>query len=430
MKLGPQNGLRPRKILSYLDHSDPRLAKTKGLHFEAQERTLKDRADISAVGRVFKDGDSTPAVDPTLAIMGGVLGVGAAAASVLAPAGMLILSLPLAGLFLKTAFSQTKEILAQKKFDKSNLSFSGSRTWQLEGNDKTTGNIDSPMLQEDPQGQPSRSDFEEFVGQHLDPEKNNVLVLNGHGTPGVQARVGGFPIRDVSRVLTKKHQESGIKTGLIVLDSCQLGNLSVLKALEGCTEFMVASEADIDVAVTRNPNQSFTPYPALSGKAPNNRELAGAVVKEAKGASTIAAYDMEQVTPLFENLDKLGTLLNHKNDRRQVRKMLDKARDKTKVSTQSQSTPRVIDLGVFCETVRKESSDSETKKQASAVLAQMKKVVSEKKTSGKFLESSSHISFQNPNQMSQRDRNSLMMSKLPDGWKDFLRSQIVQGPRR
>ena len=139
---------------------------------------------------------------------------------------------------------------------------------------------------------------------------------------------------------------------------------------------------------------------------------------------------MEQVTPLFENLDKLVTLLNHKNDRRQVRKMLDKARDKTKVSTQSQSTPRVIDLGVFCETVRKESSDSETKKQASAVLAQMKKVVSEKKTSGKFLESSSHISFQNPNQMSQRDRNSLMMSKLPDGWKDFLRSQIVQGPRR
>jgi Clostripain family len=423
MKLGST----PRKVLSYLDHSDPRLAKTKGLHFEAQERQLEDRADISSVGRVFKDGDATPPMDPTLAIVGGVLGLGAAVVSAFAPLGLLALTLPIAAFFIKSSASQAKEMIAQKKFDKSNLNFQGSRTWQLQGNDTSKGHIDSPLLQEDPQAQPSKKDFQEFIDQHMEPGKDNVLVLNGHGTPGVQARVGGFPIHDVSRVLTKKHQETGLKTGLIVLDSCQLGNLSVLKALEGCTDFLVASEADIDVAVHRNPNQSFSPYPTLNKASGDNRELAQNVVREAKGVSTIAAYDMEQLPQLFEDLSKLGTLLTHSNDRKAVTRMLDEARDKTKVSTQSRSTPRVIDLGAFCEIVRKRSQNAETKMQAAAVLKQMNSVVTEKKTSGKFFESS-HITFENPTRMNQRDRNALVMSKLPDGWKDFLRSQITQKP--
>jgi hypothetical protein len=428
MQLCSANSSTPRKVLSYLDHSDPRLAKTKGLHFESQERTIEDSADISAVGRVFKDGDATPTHDPTLAIVGGMLGLGAAAVSAVAPLGLLVLSVPIAAGFLKSSFSQAKEIVAQKKFDKSNLNFKGSRTWQLEGNDKSMGQIDGPLLQEDPQAQPSRKDFKEFVDQHMETGKNNVLVLNGHGTPGVNARVGSFPIGDVSRVLTKKHQEVGLKTGLIVLDSCQLGNLSVLKALEGCTDFLVASTADVDVAVDQNPNKSFSPYPALGKSADDNRQLARSVVKEARGVSTLAAFDMEQVSPLFEDLDKLGTLLAENNDRKAVTRMLDEARDQTKVSTQSRSTPRVIDLGAFCETVRKRSHNPETKMQAKAVLKQMEKAIVEKKTSGKFFESS-HISFENPTRMGQKERNALVMSKLPDGWKTFLRSQITQKRR-
>jgi hypothetical protein len=131
------------------------------------------------------------------------------------------------------------------------------------------------------------------------------------------------------------------------------------------------------------------------------------------------------VPPLFAELDQFGIVLAQNNDRKAVRAMLDQARDATKVSTQSLSTPGVIDLGAFCEIVRNKSQDTETKKQANAVLSQMKKVITESKTSGKFAQSS-HISFQNPNRMTQRDRNALMLSKLPDGWKDFLRSQIVQ----
>lgn len=425
MKLDPTSRAVPRRILSYLDHSDPNLAKTKGLHFEEQERTLKDSVDVSAVGRLFKDGDSTPPMDPTLAVVGGVFGLGAAIGSAFVPGGLLFLSVPLAAFFLKSSFSEAQQMVTQKKFDASNLQFSGSRTWEIQGNDSIKGHIDSPLLQEDPLAQPSRKDFEQFIDQHLAPDTNNVLVLNGHGTGGVQARIGSFPISDVSRVLTKKLQETGLKTGLVVLDSCQLGNLSVLKAFEGLTDFLVASEADIDVAVTSHPSKSFNPYPALSQTSSDNRELASSVVKDAKGISTIAAYDMEQLPPLFEALDQFGIVLAQNNDRKAVRGMLDEARDATKVSTQSHSTPGVIDLGTFCEIVRKRSHNPETKKQANAILSQMKNVIAESKTSGKFAQSS-HISFQNPNRMTQRDRNALMLSKLPDGWKDFLRSQIVQ----
>lgn len=425
VKIDPSTPSVPRRILSYLDHSDPRLAKTKGLQFEEQERMLQDRLDVSAVGRVFKDGDSTPRMDPALAVMGGIFGLGAAIGSAFVPAGLLVLSLPLAAFFLKSSFSEAQQIVAQKKFDASNLQFAGSRTWEIRGQDSLRGHMDSPLIQEDPQAQPSRKDFEEFIGTHLAPATDNVLVLNGHGTAGVQARIGSFPISDVSRVLTKKLQETGVKTSLVVLDSCQLGNLSVLKAFEGLTDFLVASEADIDVAVDSHPHKSFNPYPSLSQTTSDNRELARSLVRDARGVSTLAAYDMEQVPALFEALDPLGLALAQKNDRKAVRGMLDEARDATKVSTQSQSTPGVVDLGTFCEIVRKRSHDPETKRLAGAVLNQMKKVVAEAKTSGKFAQSS-HLSFQNPNRMQQRDRNALMLSKLPDGWKEFLRSQIVQ----
>lgn len=427
MKLGSA-GSTPRKILSYLDHSDPRLAKTKGLQFEGQERDLKDKADISSVGRVFKDGDSGPDTDPTLMVMGGILGTGCAALSMVCPPAMLFLTLPLGGFFLKSSFSQAKHMIEQKKFDQSNLNFKGSRTWQLEGQDKTMGSIDSPLLAEDPAAQPSRKDFQEFVDSHLEEGKNNVLVLNGHGTPGVQAQVGSLPINDVSRVLKKKAQETGLKTGLMVLDSCQLGNLSVLSALQGTTDYLVASEADIDIAVQSSPKKSFNPYPSLSEPASDNRELAHRVVDQAQGMSTLAAYDMSRLPGLFDGLDKLGSLLNEQNDRRVVKRMIDAAVQETKASTQSQSTPKIVDLGAFCRQVKKFSQNAETKKQATAVLGELDKVVTRKKASGKFF-SSSHISFHNPDRMGQRDRNALMMSKLPDGWKDFLRSQITQKSR-
>lgn len=425
VKLQPSTSTVPRRILSYLDHSDPNLAKTKGLHFEQQERLLQDRVDVSSVGRVFKDGDRTPPMDPTLAVVGGAFGLGTAIASAFVPGALLFLSVPLAAFFLKSSLSEATQMVTQKAFDASNLQFRGSRTWELQGQDSKKGFVDSPLLQEDPAAQPSRDDFAQFVDQHLKADTENVLVLNGHGTAGVQARIGSFPISDVSRVLTKKLQETGLKTSLVVLDSCQLGNLSVLKAFEGLTDFLVASEADIDVAVTSHPSKSFSPYPALSQPASGPKELAGQVVKEAKGVSTLAAYDMEKVPGLFEALDRFGVVLAQNNDRRSVRSMLDAARDATKVSTQSQSTPGVIDLGTFCEVVKKKSPDTETKKLANAVLSQISQVVTDSKTSGKFAQSS-HISFQNPNRMSQRDRNALMLSKLPDGWKDFLRTQIVQ----
>lgn len=427
MKLG-STGSNPRKLLSYLDHSDPRLAKTKGLQLEGQERELKDTADISSVARVFKDGDTGPKTDPTLMVMGGLLGTGLAAVSFFCPPAGLALTVPLSGIFLKSSFSQAKHMVEQKKFDNSNLNFQGSRTWELQGQDKTKGFIDSPLLAEDPSAQPSRKDFQEFVDGHLEEGKNNVLVLNGHGTPGVQARVGSLPISDVSRVLRKKCQDTGLKTGLMVLDSCQLGNLSVLKALEGTTDYLVASEADIDVAVQSDPGKSFNPYPSLSKPASNNRELAHQVVDDAKGVSTMAAYDMGKLPGLFDGLDRLGTLLTEKNDRRVVKRMLDAAMEETKASTQSHGSPKVIDLGAFCNQVKKLSHNPDTKKQAADVLAELDKVVTHKKASGRFF-NSSHISFENPNKMVQRDRNALMMSKLPDGWKDFLRSQITQKRR-
>ena len=85
----------------------------------------------------------------------------------------------------------------------------------------------------------------------------------------------------------------------------------------------------------------------------------------------------------------------------------------------------VIDLGAFCERIKKESRNPETQQQAKVVLKEMDAVVTRKKSSGKFAESS-HLSFHNPHRMHQRDRNELLPSRLPDGWKDFLRSQITQ----
>ena len=424
MELRPTRST-PRKILSYLDHSDPRMAKSKGMQFEGQERDLKDTADITSVGRVFKDGDSGPRTDPSLLILGSVMGLGAAAASLVCPAPLLLLTIPVGGAMLKGAYSQAKHMLEQRKHDQSNLNFKGSRTWQIEGHDEKVGNIDSPLLAEDSAAQPSRADFKEFVDSHLEADKNNVLVLHGHGFPGVQARIGRLPISDVSRVLKKKCRETGLKTGLMVLDSCQLGNLSVLKALEGTTDYLVASEADIDIAVQSDHRKSFNPFSSLARTADDNRDLAHRVVDEARGVSTLAAYDMTRLPGLFDGLDKLGKLLTEKNDRNAVKMMLAGALKDTKTSTQSANEPMVIDLGAFCERIKKESRNPETQQQAKVVLKEMDAVVTRKKSSGKFAESS-HLSFHNPHRMHQRDRNELLPSRLPDGWKDFLRSQITQ----
>ncbi len=421
----------PLSVIAFLDGTDRAVEPVIRFHLDRLQQA--HQAGVRVTAEMYR---RTPTPNLTISGLGlrilapGLAGLAVAGAVTGAPLlGCAILALGAGAARLLHSRDQGQERLrtATMRRQTADPEWAGARRYRME----PQGMREEPVA---PEARPTPDRLRRLLvaGMRTCPGERNVLYVSGHGA-GFR-RLASMPGADFARAIAAGVREANEPVGLLVTDSCLMGNLEAMALLPEGMQAVVASERPVAEAfIVPGRHREARGELALAlesalpdGQAGSPLDLARLVVERAPEqpeGSSFFALDLGALRQrLMPALDRLGGHLVESSDPAGVLAV--------RAAPEVQPALDYRDLGGFLEGLQARTADPETARLAAEARAALASTVLARKTSGAY-SGDSGLSFQATaaNLQDVRDpaldlvfgvRTPSSEVPLPAGWRRFL----------
>jgi hypothetical protein len=426
--LGPQ---APLSVIAFLDGTDRQVEPVIRFHLDRLQQAHQDGVRVTA--ELYRQ---TPTANLTLSGLG--LKVLAPALAGLAVAGVAV-GAPLLGCALLAVGAGAARLLHARDQGQARLrtatmrqqtpdpEWAGSKRYRM----GAQGRREEPVV---PGATPTADGLRRLLvaGMRTCPGERNVLYVSGHGA-GFR-RIASMAGSEFARALAAGMRDANEPVGLLVTDSCLMGNLEAMALMPAGLQAVVASERPVAEAFILPGRQreargelALALESALpAGQEESPLELARRVVERAPDqpdGTSFFAVDLGALRQrLMPALDRLGEHLVGSSDPAGL--------PAVQAAPEVQPTLNYRDLGGFLEELQARTADPDTGRLAAEARTALASTILARRTSGAYA-ADSGLSFQATAATLQdvRDpaldivfgvRTSSSDVPLPLGWRRFL----------
>jgi hypothetical protein len=305
----------------------------------------------------------------------------------------------------------------------------GKKTYEIMA-DKTPG-FDSKVTSEDASALKMKpEDFGAFTEQNLrkyPSSTTEVLFFAGHGM-GYRS-MASMRVKDIAAQLESAENNAGKKPGVILAESCLMGNLEALNEFVGKSKVAVFSEETL--GATALPLQEMLKDAAQKGGSPE--EIGRRMVKiagESGQVQTLTAFDLDKLPKLNDAVDNLARNLTMElvgGKQKDIQKAMKGAMKfpQGKMMFLERKILKFSDLGGFLAGIQERDLSPQTKAAAKEAEAALNDAIIERYTSSNY-QKASGISIQAKPRSLLMDLNPEMGhsedSSMPEAWKNFIQA--------
>jgi hypothetical protein len=304
----------------------------------------------------------------------------------------------------------------------------GKKTYEITA-DKTPG-FDSKVTSEDPAALKMKpEEFGDFTEKNLrkyPSSTTEVEFFAGHGM-GYRSMTS-MRVKDIAAQLERAENNAGKKPGVILAESCLMGNMEALNEFVGKAKVAVFSEETL--GATALPLQEMLKDAAEKGGTPE--EIGARMVKIAGATGqvqTLTAFNLDKLPKLNEAIDNLGKNLLVElgaGKQKDLQKAMKGAMKfpQGKMMFLERKVLKFSDLGGFLAGIQEKDLTPQTKAAAKEAEAALNDAIIERYTSSSYKKASG-LSIQAKPKSLLMDLNPEMGhsedASMPDSWKSFIK---------